>query len=108
MNAPIRLRSVSLLGTKVRLQVGRHCCGDNVGVIHPAINEHAGEIKCESCGQRRAWLTHETAAWLQKVRSIFGAPEIITIRPRTSFPQQRGGNRWHSPVTATAKEYAYD
>jgi hypothetical protein len=84
VNAPIRLR-VSLLGTEVRLQIGRRCCGDNVGVIHPAINEHAGEIKCGSCGRRRAWLTHETAAWLQKVRSIFGAPEIITIRPRTSF-----------------------
>jgi hypothetical protein len=89
MSTPMRPRGVSLLGTKVRLQVGRDCCGDNVGVIHPASNGHAGEIKCESCGQRRAWLTHQTAAWLQKVRSIFGAPEIITIRPRTSFPQQR-------------------
>jgi hypothetical protein len=85
MNAPIRLRGVSPLGTKVRLQIGRHCCGDSVAVIHPATNGHAGEIRCASCGRRRAWLTHETAAWLQKVRSIFGAPEIITIRPRTSF-----------------------
>jgi hypothetical protein len=89
MSAPVRFRSVSLLGTKVRLQVGRNCCGDNVGVIHPAINGDAGEIKCASCGRRLARLSHETAAWLQKVRSIFGAPEIITIRPRTSFPQQR-------------------
>jgi hypothetical protein len=89
MNAPpIRLRGVSLLGTKVRLQAGRICCGDNIGVIHPG-SEHAGEIRCETCGRRRAWLTHETAAWLQKVRSIFGAPQIITIRPRTSFPQER-------------------
>jgi hypothetical protein len=88
MNAPIRLHGASLLGTKVRLQIGRYCCG-GVGVVHPASNEHAGEIKCEACGKRLAWLTHETAAWLQKVRSIFGAPEIITIRPRTSFPQQR-------------------
>jgi hypothetical protein len=103
MNAPIRLR-VSLLGTKVRLQGGRHCCGDNVGVIHPATNEHAGEIKCESCGRRRAWLTHETAAWLQKVRSIFGAPEIITIRPRTSFPQQREETAATASVNATATE----
>jgi hypothetical protein len=104
VNAPVRLRGVNLLGAKVRLQVGRHCCGGNIAIIHPASSEHAGELKCESCGQRRAWLTHETAVWLQKVKSIFGAPEIITIRPRTSFLHKQEETAATASVNATATE----
>jgi hypothetical protein len=85
-------RAMSLVGLKVRLErpVDRDkpCCR-NICVIGAGKGPHAAELRCADCNQRRGWLSHSTASWLEHVATRFGAPPTpIVIRKAHTYEQQ--------------------
>src|SRR5262245_36593056 len=97
MTAPLQLESSGdkLLGLRVRLEHSGLCCSSRIAVIGSCSGPEFAELKCETCGRNRGWLSKRTAAWLAAVIKKFGTPTtpIVLRRGHTSFAHPSEENR---------------
>jgi hypothetical protein len=80
----------TLIGLRVKLDRPidreRPCCR-NVCIISAGKVPHAGTLTCTDCGQHRGWLSKQTAAWIERVITRFGAPTTpIIVRKQEEAP----------------------
>jgi hypothetical protein len=68
----------ALLGLQVKLPDRCHCTSATA-VVSTSDGTHYAQLKCQSCGRHRGWLSKPTARWIEVVAAKFGAPEIITL-----------------------------
>ena len=79
-----------LVGLKVRMP-SRCRCSTDAARIGPGTVTHRGSIRCSRCDTHRAWLSKDTAQWVQAVANKFGAPPLITLRtPRKQQNPRKG------------------
>jgi hypothetical protein len=83
--------STQLVGLRVKLDRPvdreRPCCR-NLVVVGPGKGPYAGEFVCDDCGQRRGWLSQQTAQWIESVMARFGAPSTIVVRKSHTYTEE--------------------
>jgi hypothetical protein len=51
-----------------------HPCCENIAIIHPGKAQHAGELRCATCGSHRGWAPQKMITFIETVSRRFGAP----------------------------------
>ena len=77
----------TLIGTRIKLDRmtdREHPCCDNVATIGRGDGMFAAGLTCAACHRRRGWLSEPAITFILETRARFGAPEVITLRTRTS------------------------
>jgi hypothetical protein len=75
-------------GTRIKLEMPPCKCGYTAVTTVGAHNGSAFPLLCPGCGSRRAQVSNSTAATIGKIATLFGVPQIITLRRRQYQPEK--------------------